>query len=65
MDIYGRKFNLSAIRRFDSVVYQNLERLKQKAIVLDVGDDIKISFLPGESENGTWQDSLNKESINE
>lgn len=65
VDIYGRKFNLSAIRRFDSVVYQNLERLKQKAIVLDVGDDIKISFLPGESENGTWQDSLNKESINE
>lgn len=64
-NIYGRKFDLSAIRRFDSVIYQNLERLKQKASVLDVGDDIKISFLPGESENGTWHDSLNKENINE
>lgn len=64
-DIFGRKFDLSAIRRFDSVIYENLERLKQKATVLEVGDDIKIRFLPGEGENGKWCDSLNNESINE
>lgn len=56
--LYGKTFELLAIKTFDSVKYQNIERLKQKAEVLDVGDDIKLSFLPGNDQSGIWRDKL-------
>lgn len=59
--IYGQTFELPAIRTFNSVKYLNLERLKQKVSVLDIGDDIKVSFVPGDGESGTWTDVLHSE----
>ena len=59
MSFYGKSYELSAIRSFDSVVYQDIEKLKKKAEVLDVGDSIKLTFLPGEGESGTWRDCIN------
>ena len=63
ISFYGKTYELSIIRTFDSVVYQNIELLKKKADVLDVGDTIKLEFLPGDAENGIWRDILNTEEI--
>ena len=60
---YGKSYDVSVIRSFDSVVYQDIERLKEKAKVLDVGDTIKLVFLPGDGDNGIWRDCLNNEEI--
>lgn len=57
--LYGKLYELSARRKFDSVVYQDVERLKQKSEVLDIGDEIKMVFLPGDGVLGTWRDSIN------
>lgn len=57
INIYDKIFDISAIRTFESVKYNNLDRLKQKATVLDIDDEIKISFLPGKNE--TWHDIVN------
>ena len=57
--LYGKSYDLPAIRRFDSVVYQDIEHLKKKAEVLDIGDIIKMVFLPGDGVAGTWRDSIN------
>lgn len=61
MCFYGKSYELSAIRSFDCVVYQDIEKLKKKAEVLDVGDSIKLTFLPGDGESGTWHDRLNND----
>jgi len=60
---YGKSYELSVVRTFDSVVYQDIERLKKKAEILDVGDTIKLVFLPGDGENGIWRDCFNSEEI--
>lgn len=57
--LYGKSYDLPAIRRFDSVVYQDIEHFKKKAEVLDIGDIIKMVFLPGDGVAGTWRDSIN------
>lgn len=51
--VYGKSYELSVIRTFDSVVYQDIEHLKKKADVLDIGDTIKLVFLPGDGDAGT------------
>lgn len=58
VSLYDRKYELNAIKRFEAVQYQNLERLKQKVDVLDIGDDIKLTFLPSEGTEGKWTDML-------
>lgn len=63
VSFYGKSYELSVIRTFDSVVYQDIERLKKKAEILDVGDTIKLVFLPGSKENGTWRDRINTDEI--
>ena len=60
--LYDKTYELPVIKTLDCVKYQNIERLKQKAEVLDVGDDIKLSFLPGDGQNGIWRDKLYAES---
>lgn len=59
VSFYGKSYELPAIRRFDSVVYQDIEHLKKKAEVLDIGDIIKMVFLPGDGDSGTWRDRIN------
>lgn len=63
VSFYGKSYELSVVRTFDSVVYQDIERLKKKAEILDVGDTIKLVFLPGDGENGIWRDCFNSEEI--
>ncbi len=63
-NLYGNEYNVQAIKQFESVVYQDVEKLKKKAEVLDVGDSIKIAFLPGEGDSGIWKDSLYIEDYN-
>lgn len=63
VSFYGKSYELFAIRTFDSVVYQDIEHLKKKAEILDVGDTIKLVFLPGDGDNGIWRDRLNNEKI--
>mgnify|MGYP000763889830 FL=1 len=58
VSLYNRKYELNAIKRFEAVQYQNLERLKQKVDVLDIGDDIKLTFLPPDGTEGKWSDML-------
>lgn len=57
--LYGKSYELSVRRRFDCVVYQDIEHLKKKAEVLDIGDTIKMVFLPGDGVSGTWRDRIN------
>lgn len=58
VSLYGNTYELSAIKKFDVVRYHDLEHLKKKVEVLDVGDDIKLVFLPGNGTSGTWYDEL-------
>ena len=58
--LYEKSYELSVVRTFDSVVYHDIERLKKKAEVLDIGDSIKLAFLPGDGESGKWHDCLDK-----
>lgn len=59
--IFDNEYEISAVKTLDSVIYQDIVRLKQKAEVLDIGDTIKLSFLPAEGEGGTWRDQLHIE----
>ena len=63
--IYDKTYELSATRIFDCVKYQDIEKLKQKATVLDIGDEIKLSFLPGEDGSGKWKDVLETKSMDD
>lgn len=56
--LYDKTYKLSAIKRFEAVKFQDLDRLKKKAEVLEQGDDIKIKFLPEDEGNGVWIDSI-------
>lgn len=56
--LFDKEYELSAVKTLDSVIYQDIVRLKQKADVMDVGDTIKLTFLPAEGESGTWRDQL-------
>lgn len=46
--IFGVTYPLPIIRTFDKAQVKDLDKLKQKAEVLDVGDLIKIVLVPGE-----------------
>lgn len=59
--LWGEHYEVPIVRTYLSVRAENLEKLKQKATILDIGDQIKLTYLPGEGEEGVWEDSLNKE----
>ena len=61
--LFDKEFEISAIKILDSVMYQDIDKLKLKANILDVGDIIKLTFVPGEGANGTWRDKLNIEGV--
>ena len=57
--LYGKNFELPTIKNFDFAIYDNLDRLKEKAKVLDIGDSIKIKLIPGNKENAVWRERIN------
>jgi hypothetical protein len=60
--IYGEQYHLSIVRTYKQVKIKDLEKLKQKARILDIGDTIKIVCIPGESNGiGSYVDALHKE----
>lgn len=46
--IFGQDFVVPVIREIDSVSIENLSRLKEKVSVLDIGDQIKIAYIPSD-----------------
>lgn len=63
--LFEKEYELSAIRVFDSVKYQDIDKLKRKADALDENDTIKITFLPSDGESGTMRDRLFTEDVTE
>lgn len=59
VSLYGKVYELPIIRTFSSAKYFELDRLKAKANVLDIGDKIKLVFVPGQTNE--LKESLNKE----
>ena len=57
--LFNEVYEVSVARTFKCIKYSNLEKLKRKVEVLDIGDTIKVEF---ESANGegviSWQDKL-------
>ena len=49
--VFNREFVLPIMRKIECVVFENLSRLKEKAAVLDNGDQIKITLIPKAGEN--------------
>lgn len=56
--LFEKPYELSVVKVFESVIYQDIDKLKRKVEVLDEGDIIKLTFLPGDGENGIWRDKL-------
>ena len=59
--LWGEKYEVPIIRRYVSVKPQDPEHLKEKAKVLDLGDQIKLVYLPGDGKKGIWEDSMQKD----
>lgn len=56
---FNRNFTLPIIRKFECVKVKNLSRLKEKASILDIGDQIKIVYVPGGDKNKcSYTDSI-------
>ena len=49
--VFNQEFVLPIMRKIECVVFENLSRLKEKAAVLDNGDQIKITLIPKAGEN--------------
>ena len=58
VSLWGQKYELPIIRRYLCVKPKDLERLKKKADVLDIGEEICLNFVPGDGEQGVWEDTL-------
>lgn len=59
--LFDVTYTLSIVRMFGKIKYENFSKLKQKAEILDIGDEIKISIVPAENEVGIIKDILNTE----
>ncbi|MFA6940499.1 MAG: hypothetical protein WCQ54_05875 [Clostridiaceae bacterium] len=60
--LYGEQYHFPIIRTYERVKVNNLQKLKQKAEILDEGDIIKIEYLPGEENGiGSYVDMLHSE----
>lgn len=63
ISLYEEQYQFSIVRTYDKARVNNLEKLKKKVDVLDVGDSIKIEYLPGEENGiGSYTDILHTES---
>jgi hypothetical protein len=62
--LYGEKYQFTIRRTYECGKIKNLERLKKKAEVLDVGDKIKMEYIPNDG-TGFFVDNLYDEASNE
>ena len=56
--LWDQKYEVPIVRRYLCVKPKDLDRLKKKADVLDLGEEICLSFVPGDGEQGVWEDTL-------
>lgn len=63
--LWGQKYELPIIRRYLCVKPKDLERLKKKADVLDIGEEICLNFVSGDGEQGVWEDTMRKDDMSE
>ena len=56
---WGETYTLHIIRQYTCVINKDLDRLKQKATCLDIGDSIRLQYLPGDGSHGEVVDCIN------
>lgn len=56
--LWGEIFTVPIIRRFLALKPKDLSKIKRKAEILDVGDEIRLEFIPGEGAHSTWEDTI-------
>ena len=56
--IFNEIYEIAIIKTFESVVYDNLEKLKKLVELLDIGDEIKLKFLPYDGDKIVWSDCI-------
>lgn len=56
--IFNEMYEIAIIKTFESVVYDNLEKLKKLVELLDIGDEIKLKFLPYDGDKIVWSDYI-------
>lgn len=61
IELFGSVYKIPITRTFPYVIIKDLERFYEKVQVLDPGDSIKITCVPGHTGNMVW-DQLNKAS---
>ena len=63
VEIFNKTFSLRINREYECARVDNIARLKEKARVLDIGDTIKVGFVPGNGSNvGKYFDIISKDS---
>ena len=48
ISLYGEQYHFKVISTYERVKTNNLVKLKKKAEILDIGDTIRIEYIPGE-----------------
>ena len=56
---WGETYTLHIVRQYICVINKDLDRLKQKATCLDIGDSIRLQYLPGDGSHGEVVDCIN------
>lgn len=56
-EIFGHTFTLPVVRRIPNAKVLDLERTKKKSEILDVGDELKIQYIPV-GEKGEYVDQI-------
>lgn len=51
IDLWGSKFKLPIRRVYVCAKILNYKRIKEKLQVLDIGDSLKVTFVPGSGGN--------------
>ena len=61
-EFFGQEFTLPIVRRIPNAKILDLENTKKKSAVLDVGDELRIQYVPLE-EKGEYIDQISSEEI--
>lgn len=62
ISLFDHTFQLPILRQIKSAKVKDLERIKAKATVLDIDDEIKISYIPADKcGRGTYTDVIHSE----
>lgn len=56
--IFDEMYEVAVIKTSNSVVYDNFEKLKKLVEILEVGDEIKLKFLPYDGDKIVWSDCI-------